>query len=377
MSDDVIKESAVDLIHVCNNYTSSKVHKLIGDHMRSQFQTQAFIIPVRSRGELGVSDESDSTVSLTPVFYRNRILRFLPLVKVTCVFFLAFSALNRFFSNKRTKAVLAHNFWSDGMVVFFYSFFKKVKFTLVVRNTDINVFIPSLPHYRWLMKLMIRRSHALVFVSEAHRKTFRCRFPKLYESAARTSVIPNGLESFWFDHENSSSFRETRICYVGRFNKNKNLKRLVEACELLLDDCPDLELVLVGGEAHELAELLARAVPGFVRVLGTIRDKERLKEIYRTSRVFAMPSITETFGLVYLEALSQGCAVLHTRRQGIDGMFDFPFVQAVDPLDINSISASLGKLLQYENGIDTAQVQDILGQFSWESVGKRYAGIVQ
>jgi len=200
MSDELKQGNSVDLIHLCNNYTSSVVHKLIGDYMRKQFQKQAFIIPVRSYDELSVAGDSDSKVWLAPVCYRNRILRFFPLVKVGWVFSRVFRALNEFFDDKKTRAIIAHNFWSDGMVVFFYSFFRRIRFTLVVRNTDINVFIPALPHYRWLMKWMVRRSHALVFVSEAHRRTFSLRFPKLYESAARIAVIPNGLESFWLDN---------------------------------------------------------------------------------------------------------------------------------------------------------------------------------
>ena len=377
MSDELKQGNSVDLIHLCNNYTSSVVHKLIGDYMRKQFQKQAFIIPVRSYDELSVAGDSDSKVWLAPVCYRNRILRFFPLVKVGWVFSRVFRALNEFFDDKKTRAIIAHNFWSDGMVVFFYSFFRRIRFTLVVRNTDINVFIPALPHYRWLMKWMVRRSHALVFVSEAHRRTFSLRFPKLYESAARIAVIPNGLESFWLDNESTQAVRKARVCYVGKFNRNKNLVRLVNACELILDDYPQLELVLVGGEVDELEAMLAKPVPEFVKVLGTIRNKEKLKEVYQSSRVFAMPSVTETFGLVYLEALSQGCAVVCTRHQGIDGMFDFPFVQAVDPLDTNSISASLRNLLQFENGVASAQVRCTLNQFSWESVGKRYAEVVQ
>jgi len=35
-----------------------------------------------------------------------------------------------------------------------------------------------------------------------------------------------------------------------------------------------------------------------------------------------MPSITETFGLVYAEALSQGLPVLYTRGQGFDRQFE-------------------------------------------------------
>ena len=55
----------------------------------------------------------------------------------------------------------------------------------------------------------------------------------------------------------------------------------------------------------------------------------------RSCSVFAMPSIFETFGLVYLEALSQNLPVVYTKGQGIDGMFDNTVGIGVDPLSVD------------------------------------------
>ena len=39
--------------------------------------------------------------------------------------------------------------------------------------------------------------------------------------------------------------------------------------------------------------------------------------IYRENDIYVMPSIIETFGLVYAEAMSQGLPVIYTRGQGL------------------------------------------------------------
>ncbi|PAV24496.1 hypothetical protein CF392_15955 [Tamilnaduibacter salinus] len=364
------------VVHICNNYTSSKVHALIAENMAAFFERQTFIIPVRTRQELQVAAHSTERVTLKPVFFRNSVMRFFPLSKAFFVFLICFRHISESFEVGKEKFMIAHNFWSDGIVAFLYSLFRSAGYTLVVRNTDINIFIPKLPYYRWLMKLMVARARALVFVSEAHRRLFAERFPRLYYSAQRVEVIPNGISDFWLGSEVSGGARLQRVCYVGRFNKNKNLGRLLAACEQLLAEFASLELVMAGGDESELERVLGRPVPAFVRTLGVIEDDRELRNVYQSSRVFAMPSLTETFGLVYLEALSQGCAVVCTELQGIDGMFDLPYVRSVDPLSVDQIREAIGDLLAFENGVGGQEMKEHLQCFSWRRIGQVYSEVV-
>jgi glycosyltransferase involved in cell wall biosynthesis len=364
------------VVHICNNYTSSKVHALIAENMAGFFKRQTFIIPVRTKQELQVAEQSTDGITLMPVFFRNSVIRFFPLSKAFYVFLICFRRISGSFEAGKAKLIIAHNFWSDGVVAFVYCLFSSASYTLVVRNTDINIFIPKLPHYQWLMKFMIARANALVFVSEAHRKLFAERFPRLYARAQRVEVIPNGISDFWLDSETDNCPRLEKVCYVGRFNKNKNLVRLVDACEQLLNEFPSLELVMAGGDNSELERILGKPVPAFVRTLGLIEDDRILRDVYRSSRVFAMPSLTETFGLVYLEALSQGCAVVCTEFQGIDGMFDLPYVRSVDPLSVDQIREAVGDLLAYENGVWGQEMNEHLQNFSWRRIGQVYSEVV-
>lgn len=364
------------VIHVCNNYTSSSVHYNIANNMIGFFDYQCFIVPVRTSAELEIKGKSTEKIAVEPVLFKNTIVKFFPLIKSVYVFFLCYRRFFACFSKSKTKHIIAHNFWSDGVLAFLYSLFSSARYTLVVRNTDINIFIPKLLHYRWLMKIMISKAESLVFVSEAHRRLFEERFQGLYGKAGQVEVIPNGVDDFWLRSEVGCFARPQRVCYVGRFNKNKNLVRLISACENLLPQFPELELALVGGDHKILWNLLKREPPAFVKVLGFVEDKEALRDIYRSSRVFAMPSITETFGLVYLEALSQGCAVVCTKSQGIDGLFDFPFVKPVDPYNVDEIKDSIRSLLKFENGVCEPRLKLRLEDFSWSKVGRAYAEVV-
>ena len=49
--------------------------------------------------------------------------------------------------------------------------------------------------------------------------------------------------------------------------------------------------------------------------------KDELLKEYRLNDIFVMPSKTETFGLVYAEAMSQGMPIIYTKNQGFDGQF--------------------------------------------------------
>ena len=53
-----------------------------------------------------------------------------------------------------------------------------------------------------------------------------------------------------------------------------------------------------------------------------ISDKNELLKHYRECDIFVMPSFTESFGMVYAEAMSQGLPVIYTKGEGIDGYFE-------------------------------------------------------
>lgn len=366
------------MIHFSNNFISSRVHAELACHLADQGGLQRVIVPVRRAEDVGKYDTLNDAVHVDYVQFSNGLLRFLPLLKVlvvACKSYRLFRQAAKALKGSGQVEVIAHNFWSDGMVVFLLSLLVPVRFVLVVRNTDINIFVPKLVHYRWLMRFAVARSKGLVFVSEAHHQRFEQRWPGLLNAAENVWVIPNGVGRFWHDEIVTEKHPRSITCgFVGRFDRNKNLKRIVAAGQRLHSEFEGFRLLLAGGSENELlTQLQTERLPDFVEVKGVIRDLNALKAFYRQCRVYLMPSLSETFGLVFIEALSQGCAVVCTRYEGIDGLFASTHVRAVDPYSVQSIyEAARELLIATPEGIEPDWIRSELSRFRWTEVASRY-----
>jgi glycosyltransferase involved in cell wall biosynthesis len=140
---------------------------------------------------------------------------------------------------------------------------------------------------------------------------------------------------------------------VGRIAMDKNLEAFLDL------DLPGTKLVV--GDGPERPALQQR-YPN-ARFLGT-REREELASIYATSDVFVFPSLTDTFGLVMLEALASGIPVAA-----------FP---VAGPLDVIGDSGA-GKLSQDLRqaaldalGTDPALCRSRAAAFTWEASAEQF-----
>ncbi len=111
------------------------------------------------------------------------------------------------------------------------------------------------------------------------------------------------------------------VLFVGRLASNKGLLTLFEAFAPLARRDTTASLVLIGPDGGMRRALETRArdldLASQVKILGWIDDEATLAAAYREARFFVLPSEYEAFGLVLLEALGQGTAVIATRVGGI------------------------------------------------------------
>ena len=92
------------------------------------------------------------------------------------------------------------------------------------------------------------------------------------------------------------------LLHVGRLAAEKNLDMLIEAMDLARSINPTTRLVIVGDGPER--SRLARHLPGAV-FTGALRG-EALARHYASADGFLFPSLTETFGIVVLEAMASG-----------------------------------------------------------------------
>jgi phosphatidylinositol alpha 1,6-mannosyltransferase len=105
--------------------------------------------------------------------------------------------------------------------------------------------------------------------------------------------------------------------YVGRLAPEKRPEQVLEAFRLASEILPRgvIHLIFAGSGPRE-AELRATAPPG-VTFLGMLERQSRLPDVYANADAFVFASVTETLGLVVLEAMASGLPVIASPAGGV------------------------------------------------------------
>ena len=130
--------------------------------------------------------------------------------------------------------------------------------------------------------------------------------------AANAQVIPNGIE---LDKFSPNATKKKQILCVTRMFERKGVQYLIEAFVRLGRD--DWALKLVGdGPYLETVQELAEGHAN-VEALGFLEnDSKELRRLYEESAIFSLPSASENFPIVLLEAMTAGAAVITTHGTG-------------------------------------------------------------
>jgi glycosyltransferase involved in cell wall biosynthesis len=120
------------------------------------------------------------------------------------------------------------------------------------------------------------------------------------------------------------------VLFVGRLEKRKGIIELFEAIPAVLAAVPHVRFVIAGADNSRHDGFFERnnnTYPGFfaktyaavadrVAFLGAVSD-EQLTELYQTCDLFVAPSLYESFGLIYLEAMNYAKPVIGCRAGGV------------------------------------------------------------
>ncbi len=155
-----------------------------------------------------------------------------------------------------------------------------------------------------------------------------------YEISTPISVIPTGVPLHKFQGPRENWLRnnydipeENRILlFVGRLTREKNLEYLIDAFTLVKREMPNTTLVLTaqGPLEHELKQLVVNlGMQLDIDVIFTgAQPFDTLVDIYYSSDLFVFSSMTETQGLVLIEAMAAGLPVVAVRAYGVQDMVD-------------------------------------------------------
>lgn len=271
----------------------------------------------------------------------------------------------------------AHSLFSNGYIALKLKKEFGAPYIVAVRNTDVNVFFKYMIHVRNTGTQILKEAEKIIFLSEAYRNIVIEKYVpyKLKREILRkTIIIPNGIDDFWF--QNKVKFKEIpnqknlRLLYVGAINKNKNLITTTKAVEMLQKKGYKVRFTIVGRIEDKSVYRQIKDLP-YVNYIVS-KPKEQLIYIYRANDIFVMPSITETFGIVYPEAMSQGLPVIYTRGQGFDGHFEEGEVGfSVNCINANEIVDKIIKIIESYSEISHRCVE-LVNRFDWNKITKDY-----
>lgn len=163
------------------------------------------------------------------------------------------------------------------------------------------------------------------------------------------------------------------VLFVGRLTFQKGVDYFLQAAKQVLEVEPRTIFLVVGdGDMYEklvvdAAELgIGNRVvfPGFMA-------GERLKACYQMADVFVMPSVSEPYGIVALEALASGTPAVISRQSGVSESLSH--VLKVDFWDTRKMSGMITSLLRYpEMAQELArQAKREAGMMTWQKAAAK------
>lgn len=275
----------------------------------------------------------------------------------------------------------AHTLFSDGGVAFNLYCHYGIPYIVAVRNSDINFFFKYFIHKRKYAYNILLNAGLIICISPTYIRRLEELLPhdifKIIEN--KIVVLPNGVNNEWINSSPSvikHIHKPIRLIYCGSIEKNKNVHSIIKASEVLNNEGLQNEVHIIGKRAGQNDRYLVKIEKMLRLTSGQIHERmnrEELLNIYAKADIFVMPSFTETFGLVYAEALSQKLPVIYTKNEGFDGFFvDGEVGKSVTANSLNDIVDGIIYVIQNYDKIER-KIEDLnFDIFNWDVISKQY-----
>ena len=261
----------------------------------------------------------------------------------------------------------------------------------------------------WVERSALEMADAVIAVSQDTRRDVL----RLFDIAPeRVDVIHNGIDTAFFTPDPATDqLRAHRIdpaipyvLFVGRITRQKGITHLVQAIRHL---DPGFAVVLAAGQP-DTEELAAEIAAGVADAQGDGRaviwipemlSRSAIRQLYSHAALFVCPSVYEPFGIINLEAMACGRAVVATAIGGIPEVVVDGETGLLVPVELSSeepmsptdpdrlareLAAAINSLMvdpARRASMGAAGRRRAIEQFSWTSIADRtlevYRGLVR
>jgi glycosyltransferase involved in cell wall biosynthesis len=369
----------MNVLHISNDYSGSQVYKSLIKNLDNKGIEQTVYHPVRSAAKVGKNnirfDVSSSQIIYSHILNNYTRINFKYKEKKI------FEDLKfKFPDIDKYNLTHAHTWYSDGAIALAIKKQFGIPYVLAIRNTDLNLFYKYMFHLRKLGIEILEKAESIIVISPQSK----LRMEQILKNASRTELIEklltisNGVDPFWI--KNWSKKKKVinspvELIFVGGFDRNKNVQFTIDAYKILKKEGLVLKLNLVGDSTNSRLKQINKHDENIV-FHGFLKNKNNVSDLLRKSDIFVMPSHSETFGLVYVEALSQGVPVVYTKGEGIDGFYDSSIGESVDSNDLESITNGIRKII-LNYALYNFNSKKIAENHDWNTISKQYLNIYE
>ncbi|MFI9611652.1 glycogen synthase [Streptomyces sp. NPDC052023] len=244
----------------------------------------------------------------------------------------------------------------------------------------------------WAERTAAEAADAVIAVSAAMREDILACYPAL--DPARVHVVHNGIDTAMYRPDPDTDVlrrlgvdpARPYVLFVGRITRQKGVPQLLRAVRVIE---PSAQVVLCAGapdtpeidrEFRELYRELSRVRDG-VHWIRRMLPRPEVIQLLTHAAVFVCPSVYEPLGIVNLEAMACGTAVVASRVGGIPEVVADGKMGLLVPVDDDfeaGLARALDAVLADPEGarrMGEAGRERAVGEFGWDTVARRTAGL--
>lgn len=275
----------------------------------------------------------------------------------------------------------AHTAYPDGYAAMIFSRIFQIPFIVTIHGRDLQDTVQRNAACAKAVLEVLRSAAAVVNVS--HKLAGLCL--AYAGESSKITVVGNGIEpSDLFT--GSSPLRKTYgdqriILSVGSLRKTKGHDLTLHALKALIPEFSNIRLLIIGGgEERKKLQNLAKEleIADFVEFIPP-QPHHKVMEYMSISDLFVLPSWSEGFGIVYLEAMAHGKPVIGVKGQGVeDFVSNGENGLLVEPFDVEGLAGAMAAVLKddaFAGRLGGSARETVLKNYTWQDSARRVRDI--
>jgi len=189
----------------------------------------------------------------------------------------------------------------------------------------------------------------------------------------KIEVVYNAVEPICEIEKQKKHVKEKIVCFLGRITYQKGPSYFIDVAKRLLSKDSNVRFVMAGSGdmLNDMVDLVAElGISDKFHFCGFLKGKE-ISKLFSISDVFVMPSISEPFGIVPLEAMQCGVPVVISKSSGVSEILTNAL--KVDFWDVDNTANSIYALLHHKGISDLFKQSGKIevDQLKWKNSASR------